>query len=77
MPSRSCGMPSFEPGPTCMVKTGSARRTRTAVVVAAKMTGRRMIVRERRTHMFWSASARRSTIRLGISRTRSSFAARK
>ena len=48
-PSRSCGMPSFEPGPTSSLKTGSARRTRNAVVVAATTTGARMIVRESRT----------------------------
>ena len=35
MPSRSCGMPSFEPGPTSSERTGSASRTRKAVVAAA------------------------------------------
>ena len=70
-------MPSFDPGPTWRVKTGSARRTRNAVVVAATSAGRCMIARERRTHMFDSASERRSAMRLGISRTRSSRAARK
>ena len=70
-------MPSFEPGPTWSVKTGRARSTRKVVVVAATIAGRFMIVRERRAHMFDSGSSRRSTMRLGTSRTRSSLAARK
>jgi hypothetical protein len=75
IPSSSCGMPSFEPGPSSRVSTGSASRTRKVVVVAANRTGRRMIVCESRTHMFRSSSSRRSAMRFGISRTRSSRAA--
>ena len=68
------GMPLFEPGVSSSASTGSAAVNRIAAALAAKSTGRRMIVRASRGQKLRSPR-RRSTTAFGISRTRSSGSA--